>query len=73
MEVDRADTTMVGASVVLGWVVAQVCGSWCPTELELVLVDSIFNPVEAHVNGFGTFLFEIAVDDAVCGAIVSCD
>ena len=64
---------MVGASVVFGWVVSQVCGSWCPSELELVLVDSIFNPVEAHVNCFGTFLFELTVDDAVRGAIVSCD
>ena len=40
----------------LGKVVGHVCRAFAPDELELALFDSIFDPVEAHVEGFGEFL-----------------
>ena len=57
--------------MVFGSVVTKIFFSRGPLELELELFNSVFDPVETHINGFGAFLFECAVDDAVGSAVVS--
>ena len=38
-------------------VVTKVNGARGPVDMELSLVDAVSEPVEAHVNGFGSVLF----------------
>ena len=40
----------------LGEVIGHVCRTFSLDELELSLLDSVFYPVELHVEGFGEFL-----------------
>jgi hypothetical protein len=40
--------------------------------MELALADVVMNPVEAHIDGFGVFLFDGVIgEDASGGAVVS--
>ena len=45
-------------------IISKVSFAWCPDNFDLVLFDSVSDPVEAHVDGFGTFLFRGVVGDA---------
>ncbi len=54
--------------VMLGEVVAEVLTAWSPVDDELVLlIDSIANPVEAHVHCAGFALLEGVVCDSGSG------
>ncbi len=57
----------------LGEVIRQVGGSRFPKDVELTLSYTILYPVETHVHGFGAFLLNFAVHDAVGGGIVDLD
>ena len=39
--------------------------------MELALADAVANPVEAHVNGFGSFLFDHVIGDAKGCTVIS--
>ena len=55
-------------------VVGQVFGSWGPSDFDLfVCVDTIFEPVEAHVNCLGTTLFHSTIDDATSCFVICTD
>ena len=54
-----------------GEVVGDICVSRGPRDVELALVNTVFEPVESHVNGFWATLFDGAVEDAIGGAVVS--
>ena len=71
MNINRSDLTMVGSAVVFCRVVAKVDGTRGPVDVELSMVDSVAEPVEAHVNGFGSVLFDGGVHDTIRGAVVS--
>jgi hypothetical protein len=47
--------------MVLGEVVAMVGTSWFLVDSELSIFDSVFDPVEAHVHGFGLFGLDCVV------------
>ena len=49
---------MVGSAVVFCGVVAKVNGARGPVDMELPLIDAVAEPIEPHVNGFGTVLFD---------------
>jgi hypothetical protein len=66
-----AHTAMVSGCVVLGHIVCEVSSSRAPVDMELALVDTVFEPVEAHVNGFGSLLLDSAGEDALCYFVVS--
>ena len=53
--------------------VTKVCCSWGPEDMELFLVHAVLDPVEAHVDGFGSYLFAGAVSNSDCGGIVYLD
>jgi hypothetical protein len=50
--------------MVLGEVVGQIVGATPPVDEELALGDVVFDPVEAHVDGFSAALFDSVVGNA---------
>jgi len=40
---------------------------------ELAILDVILEPIETHVNGFGVFMFDSSIEDAVGNTVISCD
>ena len=57
--------------MVLGRVVRQIVFTWFPEDVELSLGSSVLEPIELHVDGFGTFLFDGSCEDATGGNIFS--
>jgi hypothetical protein len=62
--------------MMFGWmmfseIISSVQNSSFPIDMELALADAVANPVEAHVNGFGSFLFDRVIGDAKGGTVVS--
>jgi uncharacterized protein YejL (UPF0352 family) len=52
--------------VVLGEEVSEVVGTALPMDLELlVLGNAVADPVEAHVNGFGSAVFDSVIGNAL--------
>ena len=56
--------------MVLCEIVGSVSAAPFPIDMELALPDSIFNPIKSHVHGFGSFLFDGFVGDAVRDLVV---
>jgi len=54
-------------------VVRKIANARLPLDDELAVFDVILDPTETHVNGFGLFLFNSSIEDAVGGTVVSCD
>ena len=55
---------VVGWRVVFGVVVGEIVCSLSPVDEELALADSVADPVEAHIHGFGSSLLHCFVADA---------
>ena len=62
---------MVRRRVMFSVVVSQIDDAWCPKDTELALLRSVLEPIETHVDCSGSTLFDSAVEDAVCSAVVS--
>lgn len=56
-----------------GEVVGEIGGAGLPMDMELVLADAVADPVKAHVNGFGSTLFDGVVEDASGARVVNLD
>ena len=56
--------------MVLGVVVPKIDVAWSVVDKELLLGLSILDPVEAHVDGFGSFLFDGFVGESDGGGVV---
>ena len=52
MKVKWSNTAVVGSWMMLGPVVGVVVAARFPVDDELALLDTVFEPVESHVNGF---------------------
>ena len=61
---------MVRSRVVLCRVVSQIMFSWFPEDIKLALGGAVFEPIETHADGFGSFLFNYACEDAMGGNII---
>ena len=55
---------------VFGVVVGKVRVARGPKNKELALADTVSDPVESHIHGAGTFLFNGVVDDSIGTSIV---
>ena len=64
---------MMGRWVMFGRIVGQVAVPWFPIYNELVLGDTIFQPIESHIDGFGSFLFYRAGEDTSGGDVIGCE
>ena len=71
--VDGSVGPMAVDGMVLDTVISKVGLRWLPTCVELVLVDSVAEPVEPRVNCFGSLLSHGVVDDALSGVVVCLD
>ena len=70
VKVDRAHLDVVRCVVVFGKVVGEVVFAWCPLDGQLVLVNSVRDPVEPHVHSFGSLELMLAVGKSTgCGVI----
>jgi hypothetical protein len=68
--VDGAHGLVMFRRVILGVIIYKIEFSRGPIDMELVLLDPIADPVEAHINGLGPLLFYGAIDDAIsCGIV----
>ena len=56
--------------MVFGEVVSAIGVAFVPENFKLALADSIADPIESHVDGFGPFLFYGVGGDAAGGIIV---
>jgi hypothetical protein len=57
----------------LGEVIGSIVEAFASVNEELTIFDAIFYPVKAHVNGFGSTLFDIVVGDTGGNGIVGLD
>ena len=73
MEVDGPHYSVMRGRVVFGEVVAKVVVTFGPVDEELTLVDTVADPVEAHVHGFGATLGYGVIGDAGGCTIVRLD
>ena len=61
---------MVGWAMVLSEAVSPIFISWSPANFEMTLLHSVFKPMESHVDGFASVLFDGVIDDSICCAAV---
>jgi hypothetical protein len=61
---------MMGWGVVLGKVVGKIVFTGTPVNYELALLDSVADPVKAHIYGFGAKLFDRFIGNASGACIV---
>ena len=59
--------------MMFGEVVSQIVLTFFPKYFKLVLANTVSYPIEAHVNGFGAFLFDCVIYNAIGCSIVSLD
>ena len=70
MQVGGSNPLVVRRGVVFGEVITFVGASRGPVEMVLALADAILEPVEAHVDGFGTALLDCVREDAMGHSVV---
>ena len=73
LQVGKAHKAVMVRRVVLGEVVSKVSAAGFPIYEKLALPDAVLDPIEAHVDGFGSFLFDCVVREAFCGGVVDAD
>ena len=59
--------------MVFGEAIGMIGVTGGPVDVEVALADAVVDPAEAHVDGFGSFLFDGVVGDAVGSAVVCGD
>ena len=47
--------------------------AWFPVDVELSLLGSVSQPVEPHVHGFGSLLFDSVIDYSLGCTVISLD
>ena len=69
MQVVRSHNTVMGRGVVLGEIVTEVSS----IIEKLALPGAVLDPIEAHIDGFGSFLLYSAVFETFRGRVVDAD
>ena len=73
MQVDGTMLAVVGGAVMFGEVIGSIIFSLAPVNDELVLFDSVTDPIETLVDGFGSTLFYSVVGDSSGSAVICLD
>ena len=73
LQVGRLHNTVMGRRVVLGEIVTEVSAAGLPINEKLALMGAVLDPIEAHIDGFGLFLFYDAVCETFRGRVVDTD
>ena len=70
MEIRGANLLMMGRWVMFSEIISFVQNASSPINVELALADAVANPIKAHVECFGSFLFDRVVGDSRGGTVV---
>lgn len=70
IEIDGSALHVVFRRMVLAVIISKVSGAWLPVDVVLALINSILKPIESHVDGFGSFLFDGIINDSFSCLIV---
>jgi hypothetical protein len=54
--------------VVFCEVISQMLVSWSPQDMELTLIDSVFDPIKSHVHGMCVSLFNCVINVSCCNS-----
>ena len=73
VEICRSQLLMMCGGMMFGDVIGFVQNAFFPVDVELSLSHAVANPIKAHVDSFGAFLFDGIVCDAGGGAVVGLD
>ena len=73
MQIMWLHKAMMGWWVVFCIVISHVFSSWLPVDEKLALLDSVSDPVESHVHGSRSALFDGVVGYAGSSGVVSFD
>ena len=73
LQVGRSHNTVMGRGVVIGIIVTKVSVARIPMNERLTLPDAVLDPIEAHIDGFGSFLLYGAVCETFRGRVVDAD
>ena len=71
VQVGRAHKAVMDRRVVLCEVVTKVSSAGFPINEKLALPGAVLDPIEAHVDGFGYFLFKCAVGKNFSGGVIN--
>ena len=70
MKVGRSHNTVMGRRVALGELVTEINAAGFPINEKLALLGAVLDPIEAHIDGFGSFLIYCAVCKTFRGRVV---
>jgi hypothetical protein len=73
VEVGGAHSLVMGRRIVFSKIVCEIIFSWSPIDFVLSWTDTVANPVEPHVHGFGPLLFDGVVRDPAGCRVVHLD
>ena len=73
VQVGRSHDTVMDRIVVLGEIVTEVSADRFPINEKLTLPGAVLDPIEAHIDGFGYFLFYGAFCETFRGRVVDKD
>ena len=59
--------------MVFGEIIGAVKSAFFPVYKKLSLANAIVNPIEMHVDGFGSFLLDGVIGNAVGGTVIGLD
>jgi len=62
---------MMGCGVMFGEIISPIGDPGFPVDVELALVGAITKPIEAHVHGFRSLLFDHVIDNPAGSVVVS--
>jgi hypothetical protein len=70
IEDDGTHAVMMSWRVMFCKIISQVVSARGPDNIEVTLLSSVADPIEAHVDHSGLSLFAGSIEDPVCGGIV---
>ena len=73
VQVGRAHQAVMCRRLVLGELFTKVSAAGFPINEKLALLGAVLEPIEAHVNGFGSFLFDRVVGKTFSGGVAKAD
>ena len=73
VQVGRSHDTVMGRRVVLGEIVTEVSADRFQINEKLTLRGAVLDPIEAHIDGFGSFLLYGAVCETLRGRVLVAD
>ena len=73
VQVGRSHDTVMGRRVVLGEIVTKVSAAGFPINEKLTLPGAVLDPIELHIDGFGSFFLYGAICETFRGRVVDAD